>query len=233
MPKLVLLPGMDGTGDLFGDFIAALPSSFETVTARYPPDKSLTFRELQELVRAICPDTGPLVVLYASGNSIRSNETANLQGLVLCAGFATSPVLGWKRWIVSLTAPLFLSRALPQSAIRTFLLDRGSPPHLVEQVRQAISSVNAAVLSQRLGDILACDVQTELAGVKVPILYIRGNQDRIVGLSSLKTIQAIKSRTSVLALDAPHLLLQQEPRKSADAVMSFINRHGAPEQRKF
>jgi hypothetical protein len=39
--KLVLLPGMDGTGELFSNFEAALPSSLETVRVRYPADDTL------------------------------------------------------------------------------------------------------------------------------------------------------------------------------------------------
>src|ERR1700688_5080921 len=39
---LVLLPGLDGTGELFADFIAALPESWTTATVAYPSDRFLS-----------------------------------------------------------------------------------------------------------------------------------------------------------------------------------------------
>lgn len=42
--KLVLLPGMDGTGELFAGFVTALPDTFETTTIKYPSDNCLGIR---------------------------------------------------------------------------------------------------------------------------------------------------------------------------------------------
>lgn len=50
--RAVLLPGMDGTGELFSEFVAALPVGLESVTVRYPTDRCLSYSELEELVRA-------------------------------------------------------------------------------------------------------------------------------------------------------------------------------------
>ena len=40
--RLVLLPGMDGTGDLFAGLASALPSSFQPIVVAYPKDKPLS-----------------------------------------------------------------------------------------------------------------------------------------------------------------------------------------------
>ena len=36
MTALVLLPGMDGTGDLFAPLLSALPPALRTIVVRYP-----------------------------------------------------------------------------------------------------------------------------------------------------------------------------------------------------
>ena len=59
--RFVLLPGMDGTGELFADFVDALPKSFETVRVRYPADRCLSYSELEELVQAACSEPFMLV----------------------------------------------------------------------------------------------------------------------------------------------------------------------------
>jgi sigma-B regulation protein RsbQ len=144
----------------------------------------------------------------------------------MCAGFATSPVSGWRRTVASLVASAKFNRAMPESAIRWFLLGPSAPPDLVLRVRQAISSVRSDVLRSRLREILACDVRWELAQVTAPVLYIQARNDRLVRYSSLGTIKAIKPNTSVVVLDAPHLLLQAQPRKAAEAVKNFVRQHG-------
>ncbi len=43
---LVLLPGMDGSGALFADFIAALGDAVAPVVVSYPPDLPLDYAAL-------------------------------------------------------------------------------------------------------------------------------------------------------------------------------------------
>ena len=66
MLKLVLLPGMDGTAELFSEFIAALPEPFETVTVRYPAERPLSYSELANFVRAACPVSEPYMLVAES-----------------------------------------------------------------------------------------------------------------------------------------------------------------------
>ena len=99
MLKLVLLPGMDGTGELFSGFIAALPGTFEVVTVRYPTERYLPYSELENFVRAACPIFGPFMLVAESFSTplaiqYAATSPANLAGIVLCTGFATSPVRG-------------------------------------------------------------------------------------------------------------------------------------------
>ena len=73
--KLVLLPGMDGTGQLFNDFVEALPESLETVTVRYPAEQCLSYAELEDFVQAACPISGPFVLLAESFSTpLRANQ---------------------------------------------------------------------------------------------------------------------------------------------------------------
>ena len=51
MVALVLLPGLDGTGHLFADFVAALPSEVEVIVAHYPTDKPLSYADLESIAR--------------------------------------------------------------------------------------------------------------------------------------------------------------------------------------
>jgi hypothetical protein len=51
VPKhLVLLPGLDGTGDLFVDFIATFPESWTSTTVTFPTDRFLPYTDLRPFV---------------------------------------------------------------------------------------------------------------------------------------------------------------------------------------
>ena len=66
MLKIVLLPGMDGTGKLFSGLIVELPSCCETVVVTYPTDRYLCALETADLIRSFCPVSGPFVLLAES-----------------------------------------------------------------------------------------------------------------------------------------------------------------------
>jgi pimeloyl-[acyl-carrier protein] methyl ester esterase len=63
---LVLLPGMDGTGQLFAPFVVALGHEFNVKVVRYPTTEPMGYAELEALARAALPEEGPFVILGES-----------------------------------------------------------------------------------------------------------------------------------------------------------------------
>lgn len=225
--KLVLLPGMDGTGELFSEFAAALAGEFEIATVRYPTEQCLSYSELEGFVRAACPTSGPFVLLaesYSTPLAIKyaASNPENLEGLVLCAGFATSPMRGWRRFLGWVLAPVMFRIPLPNLAAKCCLVGPNAPPSLLGSVRTAVSSVKPKVLVARLRDVLACEVRPEMGHVTVPVLYLQAKQDRLVRASCLDELRRIKPQMAVVALEGPHLLLQREPHKAAATVVQFV-----------
>jgi len=52
--KLVLLPGLDGTGKLFAPLIEALPSSIDIQVITYPLNKEQSYNELYSFNSSSC-----------------------------------------------------------------------------------------------------------------------------------------------------------------------------------
>jgi pimeloyl-ACP methyl ester carboxylesterase len=134
--KLVLLPGLDGTGVLFADFVGALPKEWQTATVRYPLGRCLSYSELEGLVRAACSISEPFMLLaesFSTSLAIKyaASNPVNLEGLVLCAGFATSPVRTWRRFLGSLLAPLMFHVPLPNLAAKHWLVGPDAPASLL------------------------------------------------------------------------------------------------------
>jgi pimeloyl-[acyl-carrier protein] methyl ester esterase len=227
LPKLVLLPGMDGTGRLFTDFVDALPEEFETVTVRYPTDRCLSYSELVGLVRSSCPESEPFILVAESFSTplaikYAAMNPSNLEGLILCAGFAVSPMQGWRRFLGSLFAPILFCVGLPEFAVKLWLVGPDAPPSLVAAVRVAVLSVWPKVLAARLRAVLACESRAELGQIAKPILYIQAKRDHLVSASCLEVIRRIKPQVAVAEILGPHLVLQREPQRSAEVIVAFV-----------
>jgi pimeloyl-ACP methyl ester carboxylesterase len=228
-PKhLVLLPGLDGTGKLFVDFVAALPDSCATTIVAYPSDRFLSYADLRAFVRAAVPQSErfvlvaesfstPLAVWYAATNP------PNLVAVVICAGFVGSPVHDWSGIVKALARPWLFSIKPPRPILEYFLLGQNAAPSLLQKLREALHGVSPHVLSGRLREVLDCDARENLRRTTVPLLYLEASNDRLLSASCKEEFSHIRPDVLFKSVSAPHLLLQREPQKAASIVMEFVD----------
>lgn len=226
MPTLVLLPGLDGTGQLFQDFVAALGAEVEVVVAAYPANVSLGYAELEDIARSFLPQDRPYYLLAESFSGpiaigIAASAPPGLRGLVLCCSFARNPL--------PMLAPLrFVAGAVPVAALPTallgfFLLGRFATPAHRQALAQTLALVSPAVLQARVRAALGVDRSPLAARIKVPLLYLRARDDRVVPRSASELIVSLAPQTRVVEFPAPHFLLQTLPSSAASAVVEFMD----------
>jgi pimeloyl-[acyl-carrier protein] methyl ester esterase len=226
--NLVLLPGMHGSSELFADFASALPPSFNTRVLNYPNDLRLSNPELLDLIRSFVPASEPFVLLAESFSTPLSIQFAaanppNLKGLILCAGFATSPLRGVTRILGRYLAPLL--PFAPAGVAGAIMVSGSHSPHsILGRLRSAIDSVRSAVLVNRAHSALTCDVRDDLRRVNVPVLYLQAAHDRLVNPVCLEEMLRVKPDIEVALLNGAHILLQLMPRQSAEVVATFARR---------
>lgn len=219
---------MDGTGELFTDFVKAFPQTFQAQTVRYPIDVCLSYAELLRFVSAATTSSEPFVLVAESFSTplaiqFAATNPPNLKALVLCAGFASSPARGWRRFL-SHVLPSAFAFPLQKLAVRLFLVGLSARPSLVSSVQAAVGSVQTKVFSARFRAVLQCDVRTELRKIMVPILYLRAKQDRLIPKTCLVEIRQDSRQFLVTEIPGPHLLLQREPQQTAAIVADFVKR---------
>jgi pimeloyl-ACP methyl ester carboxylesterase len=224
---LLLLPGLDGTGDLFTNFASALPPSLEPKVVRYPADRFLNYEELFPFVIDAIPGTQPFVLLGESFSTplavrLAATNPAGLKGLVICAGFIKNPVRGWLRHMKTLAHPSLFRIPPPRFVIEHFLVGAHAPRELRDEVRRTLRSVSPKVVASRVQAVMACDASEQLLRVRVPTLYLQAEKDRLVGKSSFQEIQELKPDTVLVSIAAPHFVLQREPRKAAELITHFV-----------
>ena len=227
---MVLLPGLDGTGNLFAPLIPELPRSLNVITAAYPRDRFLPYPELVSWVGELVPRDSPYAILgesYGSTVAVKFAAThpPNLTGVILCAGFISNPVRKWGPLPKLLARPLFFRFRPPQFLREYFSFGFGAPESLKLALWRSVRSLNTEVFAKRARATLDCDAREELRQVKVPLLYLQATQDRLVGSECLDEIKRLHPETMAISIRARHLLLQREPRAAAQAIAQFLDTH--------
>jgi pimeloyl-ACP methyl ester carboxylesterase len=222
--RLVLLPGLDGTGELFAPFVEAL-RGIATQVVRYP-DRAMDYAAHEDFARRAFPAEEDFVLLAESfsgpiGINIAASRPARLRGLILCATFARNPL--------PIFGPLSgLMRLLPGARIPPAL---GAPllyagratPELRRAHAGALSRVSPRTLNARAAALLAVDRRAELRRIEVPVLYLRARLDRLVSVRSWQDVQEALPQAELAEFDAPHFLLQTEPAGCAIRVRKFLD----------
>jgi pimeloyl-[acyl-carrier protein] methyl ester esterase len=224
--RLVLLPGLDGTGIFFRPLLPHLPAWIEPVVVSYPGDVPLGYEELLPRVLDALLDgpfallgesfSGPLAVLAAAC------RPPGLEAVILCATFARSPHPHVPRWCRHLVGPWVFWNFPVTGRVRLFLGGRDTNA-LRSLAAEALPLVRPAVWARRVRAAHMVDVRSELACCPVPVLCLRGRRDRIVVPAvSLRTIRRVNPAVRVAMVGSGHLLLQTRPAEAAAAIVSFL-----------
>ncbi|HLV95211.1 MAG TPA: alpha/beta hydrolase [Candidatus Acidoferrales bacterium] len=221
---LVLLPGLDGTGLLFADFVAALGPDLDPIVVRYPPDAPLGYAELEPLVRKSLPSGNPFLLLGESfagplAISIAASAPPGLVGLILCCSFASNPrpCLGKLAFL----SPYLPVRGFPRSIFAKYFMGRFASQDLASKLAKASEHVAPDVFRYRIRAVCGVDYSAKLRQLRVPILYLRASMDRIVPRSASKRIKRLAPSTRIVEIDAPHYLLQARPEAAVATVSEF------------
>ena len=224
-PALVLLPGMDGTGLMFGPILPFL-EGLDPRVVRYPAELT-SYPDCLAFARAQLPLDRPFLLLGESFSgpiaiALAAERPEGLLGLVLCVTFARnpSPGLAW-------TAPLL--RALPPRRmfpllLRHLLFGRWHTEALTALARTMFPQAPAPMLKARLLAVLAVDHTPLLANIQIPTLALCASQDRLVPPAATRWLQAHLPGLEVITLEGPHWLLQARPEACAQAIQAFAER---------
>jgi pimeloyl-ACP methyl ester carboxylesterase len=229
MTRLVLLPGLDGTGDLFAPFIEVL-QGIPTQVVRYPPDRPMNYAAHEAFARAELPRDEDYVLLAESfsgpvGITLAAERPPRLKGLALCVSFVSNPLPvfgGLARLVERLPAA-----RMPAVLAAPWLYAGRGTPALRRLHAAAMARVSAQVLRARVAALLSVDRCAELRRVTVPMLYLRATRDRLVPSSAGRRVLEVRPDVQRVEIEGPHMLLQTEPAACAAALRDFLRRCSA------
>lgn len=223
----VLLPGIDGTGRMFGPLIEQLPDWLEPLIIDYPTRDVLHYAALADYVRRRLPAHEPYLIVAESFAGplallVSQHAGSNLKALVLCATFVTNP-----RPQLAKLAPLLLQEAVlampPRKWMaRLFVTGYAAPDAMLDKALRIHKLVAPQVTLQRLLDVIAVDVRELLLRCPLPLLHLYALRDRLILQRATREIQALRPDIQSIGIDGPHYLLQTRPQACVVALEKFL-----------
>ncbi|EJL81264.1 putative hydrolase or acyltransferase of alpha/beta superfamily [Polaromonas sp. CF318] len=228
--RLVLLPGMDGTGDLLAPLVNALAPSMQVEVVRYPGHEALGYDDLHTFILARMT-TAPFVLLGESFSgplaiSIAATRPAGLRGVILSCTFARNPRPAFS--FVSHFVDNWVSRKIPPHMltrlVSPFLLGRFASTPLRSALEQALRQLSPQAMARRAQEVLRVDMRDKLKLLRVPVMYLQATQDHVVPASAAESLRQDLPAMEIVKLRGPHCLLQVSPAPAALAIQSFCGK---------
>jgi pimeloyl-ACP methyl ester carboxylesterase len=242
---LILLPGLDGTGELFAPLLRRIEKMRIAVdepqliahALHYPTHDKLDLQQLQHAVEHYIAHnlpvdaryvilgesfSGPVSISVAyAAQTAREGQALGQRrcmGLILCCSLARNPYV-----MFAPLAPLW--SVLPIELVPMGWMNRlaqGKLDFWAGQENLVGKNVSMEVFRHRLKTISKVDVTAELSALRMPVLYLQATNDVVVPSSCARLVQDCAPQTMLARIDSSHFLLQSQPDAALAHIQSFI-----------
>ena len=220
--KVVLLPGLDGTGVLFKPFIDALPSTADIQVMSYPSNTKLSYQKLTELVMSQLPKE-QFILIGESFSGYIAYQVAlykpkSLKLVIFVATFLESPrpfLLALSRFF---PRRLILSAPTPTYIIKYILFGLTVNKVIIELFRESMSQVSPEILSYRLAEISKLPDICRHSDVRS--IYIQATNDKLVPKKCAESFKRMFKNINVFQIEGSHFILQSNPLACAEVIIN-------------
>ena len=221
--KVVLIPGMDGTGALFDPFIESAPVGIEVISL---PLIQRSYAGYEDQARHIIGSIGdqPVVLVAESYSGMVAYNMlkigcSNIQHIVFAASFISRPsrLASIAKY---LPVGILKNRAVPEVLVGRLLFGGFSTPQLIKLFYGSLNSVDNDILKSRICQIAMLPVPS--MPINVPCTYIRPKGDILVSKRAIESFQNLCQKLAVCEVDGTHFVLQTNPGQCWQVVQSAI-----------
>ncbi len=223
--KLVLMPGLDGTGKLFAPIIPLLEAHFDLTIMTYPDLDS--FSDYVDCALSQLPDTpGYSLVAESFSGPVALAAMAQRQDQVgpsvLSATFARSPLSTLSDMARHVPDSMFSIGALSDFCLDVSAVDNDDFSETQPLPLNVTEQIDGVVLKHRISVLSRIDVSALLPDIQIPILCLRAARDRIVSEQHAQMLQQYLPNVIRGDIDGPHLLLQTRPQRCAELIHKHV-----------
>jgi pimeloyl-[acyl-carrier protein] methyl ester esterase len=227
---IIILPGLDGTGNMVTEFAARLGSAYNVHIVRYPTQEALGYDDLFNLVSADLPLDKPYCLLAESfsgpiATRLAAETPSGLRAVIFAASFVRKPSYLPKAFAGFANLAHANSSALLRLATPV-TFGRWSTRELQALLVKSVRAVSANVLAHRVREAMGADELERFARLDIPMLYIRPSQDRLVSRATSAEMSRKNPVLRVVDVDGPHFILQAKPEECSAIATDFIDAVG-------
>ena len=224
--KLILLPGMDGTGLMFRPF-TDIADNHSIDVISYPNEESQKYSNLVGYVKDRLPRDEDFIVIAESYSGpiayeLMKENITNLKAVIFVASFLENP----RPLLLSiqkvLPTSIILRLPVPKIITRRYFLGSDATDRLITEFKTALSKVSPAVLASRLREI--SNLKKPDKTVNYPCCYIGAEEDKLVTSKSIEAFRRIVPNLHIRYVNGPHFLLQSNPKGCLDVIEQEISK---------
>jgi alpha-beta hydrolase superfamily lysophospholipase len=221
--KLVLLPGMDGTGLLFRDFIPYCDCDGTIISL--PSDGKQLYPDLAEKIKNELPQKEDYILLAESFSSgliphLMSIVSHKPKAVILVSGFLYTPKPFLIRCLRILPLQWMMKFPGAQALIK-YLCIKGASENTWNLCWSVLNKMNFLLVKQRLEAVQKVDHLNYK--LDLPVLILTAKQDKLVASHCLFRAIHLLPNVHVRSFDGPHFLLQEKPQQAAKLIMDFMS----------
>ena len=226
--KIVILPGLDGTGKMLSAFVEKLETSHSTKVMRYPTNEALSYSELTDFVLNQLPTDEPYIIIAESFSGpvavkLAMQTSNRLKGIIFAASFLKNPTFIPKQF-GALSKALPLKSSIALKLARPFTFGKWTSKSLQLLLINALKGVSHSVLAHRLKQVMAADELSAFSRLTLPMLYLRPTADNLVSKSNALEMRAQNKYLAIKDVEGPHFILQANAESCFKHICLFINK---------
>ena len=222
--KLILLPGLDGTGELFYP-LTSLLKNYDLQIIIYPDNKKMSYAKLIMLVKNQLPKEEEYIIVAESFSGVIAYNIAlekpnNLKFIVFVATFIENPRPILSKFIPIGLLKFLLSLPLFDITIKKILLNSNASKKLIILVKNTINNIKSDILYFRLLQII--NLKQVSQKISIESIYLQASKDYLVPKSAYNVFQKYIPNIHFYEVIGSHLLLQSNPKECIEIINKYL-----------
>ena len=222
--KLVLLPGLDGTGSLFLPLLHRL-SDFQCEVIPLPETGGQDYPSITNFVKELLPKEDFILIAESFsgpiGMALATEGTKYLKGVIFVASFLSAP----KKQLLAISRFLpikfFINLPFAKYFHKVLFLGWGANGELLRLFQSTLSSLSTALIRARLNTIFTLTPRLQISDL--PAGYIRAKNDRLIPQDKITEFNYCFKNIVIQTVDGPHFILQANPDECAVVISELVD----------
>jgi len=222
-----MIPGLDGTGNLFEPLINTIHKTFQILVVKYPNETSSALVDIVHFIRSQIPaDRQVILIAESFGGPIAIKLLADglrVKACILCATFSSAPRVRLLHLLKLLPIKILPKLYIPSIIANRVFLGKTSKLSTIKLLRKTIRSIEPRILESRINILSELDLLTELKLLpQIPFLFIQPTSDLLVPPESTNSFQEYLERIKFQKIEGGHFILQSNPEDCWVAINTFL-----------